>query len=103
MARLLQVVVVIQERPGEKRLSRKHYMRYATNDVTCTELAIFHAGTISFGHAAGWNDYANRNGTSDNTFRASTRHNHTWTYDEDGHLLAPDAHCPGSSGDTMAC
>jgi len=94
-ARLRQVVVVIQERPGGKRLSRKHYRHYTTNAVTCTELAIFHAGTISFGHAAGWNDYANRNGKSDNAFRASTRHSHTWTCDEDGHLVAPDAHCPG--------
>ena len=76
-ARLRQVVVVFQERPGEKRLSRKHYRRYTTNDVTCTELAIFPAGIISFDHAAGWNDYVDRNGTSDNTFRASTRHSDT--------------------------
>ena len=83
-ARLRQVVVVIQEeRPGEKRLSRKQYRRYTTNDVKCTELAIFPAGIISFGHAAGWNDYADRNGTSDNTIRASTRHSHMWTCDED--------------------
>jgi len=94
-ARLWQVVVVIQERPGEKHLSRKHYRRYTTNDVTCTELAIFPAGTISFGHAAGWNDHVDRNGTSDNTFRAFTRHSHTLTCDEDGHLVASDTHCPG--------
>jgi len=94
-ARLRQVSVVIHERPGGKRLSRKHYRRYTTNDVTCTELAIFPAGTVSFGHSAGWNDYADRNGTSDNTNIASIRHSHTWTCDEDGHLVALDAHCPG--------
>ena len=51
-----QVVVVIHERPGRKRLSQKRDIicwRYTTNDVTCTVLAIFPAGTISFGHAAG--------------------------------------------------
>jgi len=52
-ARAGQVVVVIHERPGEKRLSRKHYRRYTTNDVTCTELAIFPAGTVSFGQPLG--------------------------------------------------
>ena len=94
-ARLRQVVVVIHERPGGKRLSWTHYRRYTTNDVTCTELAIFPAGTVSFGHAAVWNDYVDRNGTSDNTNIASIRHSHTWKYDEDGHLVAPDTHCPG--------
>jgi len=89
------VVVVIHERLGGKRLPRKHYMRHSTNDVTCTELAIFPAGTISFGHAAGWNDYADRNGLSTNFNRASLTQSHTWTCDEDGHLVVPDTHCPG--------
>jgi len=62
IARLRRVVVVVQERPGDKRLPRKHYMRHSTTEVACTELAIFLAGTISFGHAAGLNDYAERNG-----------------------------------------
>jgi len=65
-ARLRRVVVVIHERPGQKRLPRKHYMRHSTNDVTCTELAIFPPGTIGFGHAAGLNDYADSNGRSAN-------------------------------------
>ena len=102
-ARLWQVVVVIQERPGEKRLSRKHYRRYTTNDVTCTELAIFPAGTISFCHAAGWNDHVDRNGTSDNTFRASTRqatHGHVMRMDILWHLMLTAL---ASCGDTMAC
>ena len=47
-ARLRRLVVVIHERPGRKRLSRTHYRRHSTNDVTCTELAIFPVGTISF-------------------------------------------------------
>jgi len=94
-ARLQRVVVVIHERPGAKRLSRTHYRRHSTNDVTCTKLAIFPAGTISFGHAPGWNDYAERKGMSDITTRASSRHSHTWTCDEDGYLVAPDTHCPG--------
>jgi len=42
-----------------------------------------------------WIYYAGRNGTSDNTTTASIRHGHTWTCDEDGHLVAPDAHCSG--------
>jgi len=94
-ARLRRVVVVIHERPGGKRLSRTHYRRYSTNDVTCTELAIFPAGTICFGHAAGWNDYADANGMSANSNRASSRHSHTWTCDEDGNLVVPGTHCPG--------
>ena len=93
-ARLRRVVVVIHERPGGKRLSRTHYRRYSTNDVTCTELAIFPAGTICFDHAAGWNDYADTNGMSVNSNRASSRHSHTWTCDEDGHLVVLDTHCP---------
>ena len=48
-----------------------------------------------FWSAAGWNNYADRKGTSENTNIASIRHSHTWTCDEDGHLVAPDAHCPG--------
>jgi len=32
---------------------------------------------------------------SDNINRASSRHSHTWTCDEDGHPAAPDIHCPG--------
>ena len=94
-AGLRRVVGVIHERPGQKRLPRKHYMRHSTNDVTCTELAIFPAGTNSFGHAAGWNDYTDRNGQSAKANSASSTHSHTWTCDEDGHLVAPDAHCPG--------
>jgi len=64
-ARLRQVVVIIHEIPGGKRLSWTHYRRYTTNEVTCTGLDIFPAGTVRFGHAAGWNDYADRNETSD--------------------------------------
>jgi len=94
-ARLRKVVVVIHERPGGKHLSRTHYRRNSTNDVTCTELAIFPAGNICFGHAAGWNDCADMNGMSTNSNRASSRHSHTWTCDEDGHLVVPDTHCPG--------
>jgi len=94
-ARLRQVVVVIHERPGEKRLLRTYYRR-STNDVTCTEPAIFPAGTVSFGHTAGWNDCADRNDTSDTTNIASIRHSHTWTCDEEDHLVVPDAHCPGT-------
>ena len=94
-ARLRRVVVVVHERPGGKRLPWKHYMHHSTNDVTCIELAIFTAGTISFGHAAGWNDYADRNGRSANPNSASSTHSHTWTCDEDGHLSVPDTHCPG--------
>jgi len=94
-ARLRRVAVVMQERPGRKRSPRKHHMRNSTNDVTCTELAIFPAGTISFGHAAGWNDNADRNGQSVNANSASSTHSHTWTCDEDGHLVVPDTHCPG--------
>jgi len=96
-ARLRRVVVVIHERPGQKRLPQKHYMRHSTNDVTYTELAIFPAGTISFGHAAGWNDYADRSGQSVKANSASSTHSHTWTCDEDGHLVVPDTHCPGVS------
>ena len=70
-------------------------MRHSTNDVACTELAIFPAGAISFGHAAGWNDKADRNGLSTNPNRASSTQSHTWTCDEDGHLVVPDTHCPG--------
>jgi len=96
IARLRRVVVVVQERPGDKRLPRKHYMRHSTTEVACTELAIFLAGTISFGHAAGWNDYAERNGFSTNPNRPPSTHPcHTWTCDEDGHLVVPDTHCPG--------
>jgi len=94
-AGLRRVVGVIHERPGQKRLPRKHYMRHSTNDVTCTELAIFPAGTNSFGHAAGWNDYTDRNGQSAKANSASSTHSHTWTCDEDGHLVVPDTHCPG--------
>jgi len=94
-ARLQRVVVVIQDRPGKKCLTRKQYMHHSTNDVTCTELAIFPAGTISFGHAAGWNDYADRNGHSTNSNSASSPHSHTWTCDEDGHIVVPDTHCRG--------
>ena len=93
-ARLRRVVVVIHDRPGGKRLTRKQYMRHSTNDVTCTELVIFPAGTISFGHAAGWNDYADRNGYSTNSNSASSTHSHTWTCDEGGHIMVPDTHCP---------
>jgi len=89
------VAVVIHERPGGKRLPQKHYMRHSTNDVTCTELAILPAGSISFGHAAVWNDYADRNGLSTNCSRASSTHSHIWTCDEDGHLVVTDTHCPG--------
>ena len=32
---------------------------------------------------------------SDNTSRASSRHSLTWICDEDGHLVAPETHCPG--------
>ena len=94
-ARLRRVVVVIHERPGGKRFSRTHYRRHSTNDVTCTELAIFPAGTICFGHAAGWNDYADANVMSAISNRASSRHSHTWTCDEDGNLVVPGTHCPG--------
>jgi len=102
-ARMRQVVVVIQKRPGGKRLPRKHDRCYTTNDVTCTKLAIFPAGTISFDHAAGWNDNVDRNGISDNTFTASTIHSHTWTCDEDGHLVHLMITVLASCGDTMAC
>ena len=88
------MVVVIHERPGQKRLPQKHYMRHSINDVTCTELAIFPTGTISCGHAAGWNDYADRNGQSAKANSASSTHSHTWTCDKDGHLMVPDTHCP---------
>ena len=50
---------------------------------------------MSFGHAAGWNDYADRNGLNTNPNRLSSTHSHTWTCDEDGHLVVPDTHCPG--------
>jgi len=53
------------------------------------------AGTISIGHAAWWNDYADRNGLNTNPNRLSSTHSHTWTCDEDGHLVVPDTHCPG--------
>jgi len=92
----LTYIMARHERPGTKRLSRTPYRRHSkNNNVTCTKLAIFPAGTVSFGHAAGWNDYADRNGMSDNTSRASSRHSHTWICDEDGHLVAPETHCPG--------
>ena len=70
-------------------------MRHSTNDVTCTKLAIFLAGTISSGHAARWNDYADKNGRSAKVSSASATHSHTWTCYEDGHLVVPDTHCPG--------
>ena len=76
-ARLWRVVVILHERPGKKRLTRKRYMRHSKNDVTCTKLAIFPAGTIGFGHAAGWNDYADRNGFSTNSNSAFSTHSHT--------------------------
>jgi len=102
-ASLQRVLVVVHERPGEKRLPQKHYMRHSKNDVTYTELAIFPVSTIRFGHAAGRNDYADRNGLSINFNRASSTHSHTWTCDEDGHLVVPDTHCLVYCGDTMAC
>jgi len=80
-ARLRKAVVVINESPGEQHLSQEYYRYHTTNDVTYTELFIFLAGTISFGHAAGWNDYADRTGTSDKTTRESTRHSHTSSVD----------------------
>jgi len=70
-------------------------MRHSTNDVTCLELAIFPAGTISFGHAAGWNDYADSNGRSANPNSAPSTLSHIWSCQEDGHLVVPDTHCPG--------
>jgi len=94
-ARLQRVVFVIHDRPGEKRLTRKQYMRHSTNDVTCTELTIFPAGTTSFGHTDRWNDCADSNGYSTNSNSASSKHSHTWTCDEDGHIVVPDTHCPG--------
>ena len=94
-ARLWRVVVVIHDRPGQKHLTRKQYMRHLTKHVTCTELAILSAGTISFGLAAGWNDYADRNGYSAKSNGASSTHSHTWTCGEDGHLVVLDTHCPG--------
>jgi len=58
-------------------------------------LAIFPAGIICFGHAVGWNDYADTNGMSANSNSASSRHSHAWTCDENRHLVVPDTHCPG--------
>ena len=55
----------------------------------------FPACTISFGHSAGWNDYTDRNGLSTNHNKPSSTHSHTWTCDEDGHLVVPDTHYPG--------
>jgi len=92
---LRRVVVVIHEHPRVNRLSRKHDRRYNTTHVACSEFALLPARTISFGHAAEWADYAERDWQSNSNYQATTIQSHTWTCVEDGNLVTLHDHCLG--------
>ena len=81
-----RVVMVVQEAPQEgQQKSRRAYQNLSSNGAAVDEVLFFPAGTIAFGHAAGWT----------NATESAYANTHAWAGGGEDPLRPPRCRQPG--------
>ena len=81
-----RVVMVMQEAPREgEQKSRRAYQNLSNTEVAVDVVLFFPAGTIAFGHAAGWT----------NATESTYANTHAWAGGEEDPLRPPRCRQPG--------